>query len=350
MAPSRALALTNAPCVPPAATSDCGRGAGVALCLLSACGFGLMAIFAKQAYAAGLGVTALLAARFVLAACLLWGLVAVRGRRGAGAGVVGTARPTRRVVLAGLALGAIGYAAQAGLFFSALRHVDASLTSLLLYTYPALVFCGAVALRREHVTPWKALALLLASAGAALVLLGGGTGGLEATGVALALGAGATYAVYILVAEGVVARIDAFELGALITTGAAATFLLTGVIGGALVFPAGGWIWIVAIALFSTVLPIVTFMLGMERVGAATASILSTVEPVVTVALAVAIYAEALGPLQILGGALVLAAVVALQARAARGTRPAVGSARVPPPHAAGAAPARATAGEPARG
>lgn len=350
MAPNRALASTNAPCVPPAATSDCGRGAGVALCLVSACGFGLMAIFAKQAYAAGLGVTALLAARFVLAACLLWGLVAVHRRRGAGASAGGTARPTRRIILVGLALGAIGYAAQAGLFFSALRHIDASLTSLLLYTYPALVFCGAVALRREHVTPWKALALLLASAGAALVLLGGGTGGLEATGVALALGAGATYAVYILVAEGVVARIDAFELGALITTGAAVTFLLTGVIGGTLVFPAGGWIWIVAIALFSTVLPIVTFMLGMERVGAATASILSTVEPVVTVALAVAIYAEALGPLQILGGALVLAAVVALQTRATRSDRPAVGSARVPPAHAAGAAPARATAGEPARG
>ena len=88
-----------------------------------------------------------------------------------------------------------------GLFFSALRHIDASLTSLLLYTYPALVFGGAVALGREHVTPWKALALGLASAGAALVLLGGGTGGLEPTGVALALGAGATYAVYILIAE-----------------------------------------------------------------------------------------------------------------------------------------------------
>ena len=350
MAPSRALASTNAPCVPPAATSDCGRGAGVALCLVSACGFGLMAIFAKQAYAAGLGVTALLAARFVLAACLLWGLVAVHGRRGAGASAGGNARPTRRIILAGLALGAIGYAAQAGLFFSALRHIDASLTSLLLYTYPALVFCGAVALRREHVTPWKALALLLASAGAALVLLDGGTGGLQATGVALALGAGATYAVYILVAEGVVARIDAFELGALITTGAAVTFLLTGVIGGTLVFPAGGWIWIVAIALFSTVLPIVTFMLGMERVGAATASILSTVEPVVTVTLAVAIYAEALGPLQILGGALVLAAVVALQTRATRSDRLPVGSARVSPPHAAGAAPARATACEPAGG
>jgi len=334
--------------VPPGATSDAGRRTGVALCLVSAVGFGLMAIFAKEAYAAGLGVTALLAARFVLAACLLWALVAVRARRG-GADA-GPARPPRRVVLAGLALGAIGYAAQAGLFFSALRHIDVSLTSLLLYTYPALVFCGAVALRREHVTPYKALALLLASAGAALVLLGGSTGGLEATGVALALGAGAAYAAYILVAEGVVARIDAFLLGALVATGAATTFVVAGLIGGALAFPAGGWIWIVAIALFSTVLPIIAFMMGMERVGAASASILSTVEPVVTVGLAVAIYSEALGPPQILGGVLVLAAVVALQARGTRALRPAVGSARGVAAHPADPAPARAAACEPARG
>ncbi|MBW3549344.1 MAG: DMT family transporter, partial [Proteobacteria bacterium] len=95
---------------------------------------------------------------------------------------------------------------------------------------------------------------------------------------------------------------------------------------------------------------IVTLMLGMERLGAATASILSTVEPVVTVALAVAIYAEALGPLQVLGGVLVLAAVVALQARGTRVARPAVGSARVAPAHAPGAAAAGAAACEPARG
>ncbi len=309
-----------------------------------------MAIFAKEAYAAGLGVTALLAARFVLAAALLWALVAVRARRGPPAHAAPTPRPARRVVLAGLALGAIGYAAQAGLFFSALLHLDASLTSLLLYTYPAVVFCGAVALRREHVTWGKALALALASAGAALVLLGGGTGGLEATGVALALGAGVTYAVYILISESVVARIDALRLAALITTGAAATFLVTGVLTGALAFPAGGWPWIAAIALLCTVLPVVTFMLGMARVGAATASILSTVEPVVTVGLAVAIYGESLGGLQVLGGALVIAAVIALQARGPRRLRPAVGSARVPPAHAAPAAPAGAPACEPARG
>jgi drug/metabolite transporter (DMT)-like permease len=94
------------------------------------------------------------------------------------------------------------------------------------------------------------------------------------------------------------------------------------VLTGALTFTSGGWIWIAAIALVSTVLPIVTFMLGMERVGAATASIVSTAEPVVTVALAVALYDEGLGPLQVLGGVLVLVAVVALQARGTRAMGP----------------------------
>ncbi|HVF77112.1 MAG TPA: DMT family transporter [Solirubrobacteraceae bacterium] len=303
----------------PAATAESGRSAGVALCLLSAVGFGLMAIFAKEAYAAGLGVTALLAARFVLAASIFWAIVTVRARvRARSAAGARPARAQRRAVLACLGLGAIGYAAQAGLFFSALEQIDASLTSLLLYTYPALVFCGAVALGREHVTPWKALALALASAGAALVLLGGGTGGMEAAGIVLALGAGATYAIYILVAEAVVRRIDPIVLGALVATGAAVTFVGAGVVGGALQFTAAGWIWIAAIATLSTVLPILTFTLGMERVGASTASIVSTFEPVLTVGLAVALYDEALGPLQALGGALVLTAVIALQMRGTR--------------------------------
>jgi drug/metabolite transporter (DMT)-like permease len=289
-----------------------------------------MAIFAKEVYRAGLGVTSLLAARFVVAAAVFWAIVAVRR----------AARPPRRLVLACLALGAVGYAAQAGFFFTALQHLDASLTSLLLYTYPALVFCAALALRREHFTPWKAGALILASGGAALVLLGGGTGGLQTGGVLLALAAAVTYTIYILVADAIVARVDPFMMGALVTTGAAATFLVAGAIGGALAVAGGSWLWIAAIAVVSTVLPIVTFMLGMRHVGASTASIVSTAEPVVTVTLAVALLHEGLGPLQMLGGVLVLAAVVALQTRGVSLRR------GVPAAHAAAVAPARTPASE----
>jgi len=113
-----------------------------------------------------------------------WAIVGLRARR--------AVRPPRRVVLAALALGAIGYSVQSGFFFSALRHIDASLAALLLYTFPALVCIGAIALRRERFEAWKAGALVVASAGTALVLLGGGSGGLQATGVLLGLGAGIT--------------------------------------------------------------------------------------------------------------------------------------------------------------
>lgn len=297
--------------MPTAAASD-RRGAGIALCVVAAFGFGLMAIFAKQAYREGIGVTALLAARFVVAAAVFWAIVgarrALRSSR--------LAPAPRSTILAATALGAVGYSVQSACFFSALRHIDASLASLLLYTFPALVCSGAVALGREHVTPWRAMALAVATAGTALVLLGGGSGGFQATGVLFGLGAAVTYAAYILVADGVVARIDPWLLSALVATGAALTLVITGVLTGSLEPPAAAaWIWIVAIALLSTVLPISAFLLGLQRVGAPTASIVSTVEPVVTVSLAIAIFGESFGPAQALGAALVLGAVLALGSR-----------------------------------
>src|SRR3954466_14194132 len=161
---------------------------GVALCLVSAFGFGCMAIFAKDAYKQHLGVTSLLALRFALAAALFWIIARLRGpirfpsRRG-------VPSPPRRVVLPALGLGAIGYAAQSGLFFGAVRRMDASTTSLLLYTYPAMVFIAALVLRREHADTRRLAALALAIAGTALVLVGGGSGSFETVGVVMAIAA-----------------------------------------------------------------------------------------------------------------------------------------------------------------
>jgi drug/metabolite transporter (DMT)-like permease len=77
---------------------------------------------------------------------------------------------------------------------------------------------------------------------------------------------------------------------------------------------AKGYGWLAGIAVISTVGAIGLFFAGLERVGATAASILSTLEPVVTVALAFAVFGESLGPVQLLGGALVLAAVLVVRA------------------------------------
>jgi drug/metabolite transporter (DMT)-like permease len=311
---------------------------GIAFCAASACGFGAMAIFAKEAYATGVTVVSLLAVRFVLAALAFWAIAAVRGAR----------LPERRTVVLALLLGAVVYAAQGGLYFGALTRIDASLASLLTYIYPILVFGAALALGREQVSSRRLGALGLASAGTALVLFGGSIGAVDATGVAMALGCAVIYAAYILLSDRLVADVDPFVLAALVTTGAAATMLVAGAGGGSLHlgFGLSGWLWLAALAWGSTVLGISAFFLGMREVGPGTASIVSTVEPAVTVTLATTIYGEALGPSQLAGGVLVLGAVVILQLRAGRAAGSVDRDAAAD--LASAVAPARALAHEPA--
>jgi drug/metabolite transporter (DMT)-like permease len=293
-----------------------------------------MAIFAKEAYRNGVSVTTLLALRFAIAAFAFWAIVAARRP---------LSPPARGALLSGLALGAVGYAAEAGAFFAALTRLDASLTSLLLYTYPAIVFAAAVALRRERADTRRISALALATAGAALVLVGGGTGALDPLGVALALGAAISYSAYILLADRVLERLDPFVLSALISTGAAASFAAVGAASGSLdlhLAPAA-WAWIGALALVSTVVAISAFLVGLPKVGPATASIVSTIEPVVTVGLAMAVFGERLAGVQVAGGALVLIAVILLAAKVRL---------RGPSSQAPAPAPARALASQPAGG
>ena len=285
---------------------------GSALCIASAIAFGAMAIFGKLAYDTGVGLLTLLFVRFTIAAPVLW-LASLR-RLGTLAGA------PRGMPAAAFALGAVGYSLQAALYFAALTRMDASLLSMLLYTFPAMVTAAALTLGREAVNARRIGALLVSSTGLALVLLGAGAGTFDWLGAGLGLGAAMTYTAYILVSDRVAGELDALPLSALITTGAALTFGIACAASGSLDtgFAAEGWIWLAAIALVSTVTPIALFFAGLRRVGPSTAAILSTLEPPTTVALAFLVFGESLSPLQLGGAVLVLGAAVSLQVRPRR--------------------------------
>ncbi|MGY1630876.1 DMT family transporter [Geodermatophilus sp. SYSU D01186] len=303
---------------------------GPALCLLSAACFGAMAVFGKFAYAAGVSPDALLLLRFTSAAVLLGGVLLVRPELRSDREAPASGALTRRFVLTGLGLGVFGYATQATLFFAALERIDASLVALVLYTYPALVTVAAVLLGRDRLTPARALALVVASGGALLVLLGAGALRFDALGVGLALGAAVTYTIYILVSDTAVHRVPPVVLSALVMTGAAAALAgRAAATGGVdLGFGPGGWLWVCCIAVVSTVVAMLAFFAGLRLTGASTAAILSTLEPVVTTVLAALTLGEFLTPVQLLGGLLVLASVAVVQLR----PRPAgSGPADVPP-------------------
>jgi drug/metabolite transporter (DMT)-like permease len=91
--------------------------------------------------------------------------------------------------------------------------------------------------------------------------------------------------------------------------------VVAGAVSGAVdfAFEPIGWLWLAGIAVVSTVVAIALFFAGLRRVGPSRASIISTVEPLVTVGLAFVVFGERLSATQLLGGVLVLAAVVVLQ-------------------------------------
>jgi len=73
-----------------------------------------------------------------------------------------------------------------------------------------------------------------------------------------------------------------------------------------------GWLVVAGIALIATVIPVTAFLAGLKRIGPTNAAMLSTLEPVVTVVLAAWLLSESLAPLSLLGGGLILAAVILL--------------------------------------
>src|SRR3954454_19602178 len=157
------------------------RRTGTIFCLASGAAFGAMAVFGKLSYDEGVNVATLLSVRFVLGALLFWGIATVTGAASQ------LRELSQRDVLTGLALGAFGYAVQAGCYFAALERIDASLLALLLYTFPTMVAVAAFVLRRERLDRRRLTALGLALGGILLVVAGAGTGSLDPVGVTLGL-------------------------------------------------------------------------------------------------------------------------------------------------------------------
>ncbi|MGN6752138.1 MAG: DMT family transporter [Intrasporangium sp.] len=277
---------------------------GPLFCLLSAVGFGLMAVFAKLAYAAGATVGELLVVRFGLAGLILVSIAVAAGAFRA---------LSRRAILAGLGMGAFGYAAQSGLYLAAVSRTEASRVALVFCVYPVLVMITAIFIGRERASTRRLIALVMALAGIVFVL--GGAGGFDVVGAVLAFGSAVVYCGYILIGDRVVGDVRPVPLTALVCVGAFASCAAVTVFGQgpSLNLAPSAWGWLAAVALVSTVAAILLFFAGMARVGPTVASLLSIIEPVVTIVGAAIVFREPLAVTQALGGVMVLGAVALIQ-------------------------------------
>jgi drug/metabolite transporter (DMT)-like permease len=281
--------------------SAANRRLGLVLIITSAAAFGVMPVFARLAYNAGADPITVLFLRFAIAAVVM-NVIMVASK---------TPYPRGPILLELILLGAIGYVGESLTYFLALEMASAGLVALLLYIYPALVTALSAIFLKEHLTPVKIVALFLALSGTALTIRI--TSGGSLLGILLGIAAAVDYAIYILLGSRIVRRSGPIASTTVIITSTACVYASI-VAFRVTAFPttSTGWIAIIAIALISTVLAFVTFFAGLKRIGPTRASTLSTFEPIVAVVLAAIVLGETISPIQVVGGVLILTAVVLL--------------------------------------
>ena len=297
---------------------------GIGLTILSAFSFGSGALFAKPVYALGVGWHVLMAWRFLVGALLGWAWLLLRTKDRASLG-----RLRRRDVVVSIALGVL-YTGNSASYFAGLETVSASLAALIVYVYPAIVAVIALQVGQplQGRRAWAALALALV--GVALAIGNIDTSAAPPTGGLVLIAASPViYSIWIVLSARLSGEarsgagadagggVDPLPAGVVMLSATAATYWLSALALGQPVLPAAipgdAWFGLIGIGIVSTFIAVLAFYGGAHRIGAARASLVSTVEPIWTITLAGLLFGESLGPLQLIGGALILAGVVMSQ-------------------------------------
>jgi drug/metabolite transporter (DMT)-like permease len=281
---------------------------GYLIVLASALLLGTLGMFSKLFYDAGGEPFTLLFLRFAAGGPLLV-LVALARRE---------PWPDRRGIALGAALGALQLGAAYALF-EGFARAPVGLVVLVFFCYPLVVTVAAAGLFGEELGPRRIAVLALGTAGVALTV--GVPESASGVGIGLGLVGGLCVAGLVLSAR------------ALLTTGGLSPIVLSGLMftspiivllpwaavrGIDLSLSAEAWAAAAGAVVVSVVIPIALFYTGVRIVGAGVASILGVGEPLAGVLLAYAVLGESLTALQLLGGLLIVAAVVLLSVRATR--------------------------------
>jgi DME family drug/metabolite transporter len=218
-----------------------------------------------------------------------------------------------RIVL----LGVFGMAASNYLYYLAIKRTNVATAIILQYTAPVLVLLYMVARGLQRATAQRVVAVVLSVVGSAVAIGVVGASGLrlDAVGVMAALLAAVSFAFYNIAGHQILARYDRWIV-LLYTTFSAAAFWLIVNPPWRLVaahYSGGQWGFLAVFALVSVLAPFSFYFAGLQHLEPTRAIVASCLEPVLSILLAALLLGEALRPVQALGIAMVLAAIVIVQ-------------------------------------
>ena len=282
---------------------------GVIFALIAAVGFSAKAILIKLAYHYHVDAITLLALRMVFSVPFFVAVAIWVNRR--------HAVPLKQQDwLAVIALGLLGYYLSSFLDFLGLQYISAGLERLILFLYPTMTVILSALIYKRAIGRKVVAAMVLSYAGILLVFLHD-VGVSQNNGVLLGAGlvfaSTLSYSSYLVGAGHAIARIGATRFTAYaMVVASAASLLQFGVTHplSALDLPLRVYELSIAMAIFSTVLPVFLLSYAIKRIGSGNSSLIGSAGPVATIALAYVFLTERVSLLQIAGSSLVLAGVI----------------------------------------
>ena len=275
--------------------------------------------FSKRAYDSGANTVGVLIVRFTIAAVLM---LLIRqfssGNR---------VWPKPRLMFDLFLLGAIGYSGAAFFYFTAIENMSTGVAIVIWYIYPVFVVLIGWAVFKT--TPKRQTIFSLVSAMIGVAITAGQPGNATTKGVILVLLSSLTYTFYTLSGSRAFKKTDLYTGVTIVMTGAATAFWLYWILAPSstpVTFPQQtiGWVWIVALAIFSTVLSTSTLFAGLKILGPNTTSVVNTVEPVLNIVAGILFLNEVFSLQQGVGAVFVVGALVYLGVHETRSQPPVV--------------------------
>ena len=293
---------------------------GYLLVVVATALFAVNGTVSKIVLASGLSSLRLTEVRLTGAALVLFGVLALTRRH--------SLRLRAREVPFLIAFGIFGVAFVQWFYFLSIHRLDVGIALLIQYIAPVLVALWARFAMREPVRRrvWAALAFSLA--GLSLVGEVWHRNALDGGGVAAALAAAVTFALYILLAEHAVGNRDpvslscyGFLFGALAwafiqpwwSFPAAEMGERVSLLGNLAEFELPLWLLIAWVVVLGTIMPYGLFVGALRHIPATRFGVVAMLEPVLAAGVAWAWLGETLGAPQLVGGSIVLAAIMLAQ-------------------------------------
>ena len=280
---------------------------GYFLVLLATLGFSFKAVLVKIAFRYGVDAMTLMLMRiFISMPFFLATLYLMEGKRSL------KVAPVNLAIFAFMGIGGIGCA----MFFSfcSIELIDASLSTLVVFTYPAITLLMLIIFLNEKATAPKLFSALMTFLGLILVVRVDKAELLAVNGKGILFGliAAFSFASYNVLSERALKNISPVKV---------VTYCMIFLVGffgtffGNRTYPRAPEVWFIAsvLGIFSGYIPFLFYNYGVKKIGAGKSVIVSSLGPVFTVLLAFIFLNERLDMVQIAGMTMIVLGVMALK-------------------------------------